>query len=78
MFSDSCYISKINHLKKIVFPFKCQAKIRYNSIGVNAILYNKKDKISCEFGEPQLAVTPGQSIVFYIGDIVYGGGIIEK
>ena len=33
---------------------------------------------SVQFNEPQLSVTPGQSIVFYDEDKVLGGGIIEK
>ncbi|MBW1862294.1 MAG: hypothetical protein JRJ02_07960, partial [Deltaproteobacteria bacterium] len=30
------------------------------------------------FHEPQISVTPGQSVVLYSGDIVFGGGIIER
>ena len=35
-------------------------------------------KVHVHFAEPQRAVTPGQSVVFYAGDTVVGGGIIEK
>ena len=37
-----------------------------------------KEKIYVKFKEPQMAITPGQAIVFYDGDIVVGGGVIEK
>ena len=35
-------------------------------------------KVRIIFDEPQKSVTAGQSMVFYDGDIVLGGGIIEK
>ena len=37
-----------------------------------------KNKILANFNEPQLAITPGQSIVFYNeNEVLQGGGIIE-
>ena len=41
-------------------------------------LYKKNNLYYCDFSEPQLAVTPGQSIVFYDNDTIIGGGIIEE
>jgi tRNA-specific 2-thiouridylase len=34
--------------------------------------------ISVSFSEPQKAIAPGQSVVFYSGEEVVGGGIIEQ
>jgi len=53
-------------------------KIRYNHREVRAVLLPVKNKIKVKFHEPQFAVTPGQSAVFYQGDMVLGGGIIER
>lgn len=36
------------------------------------------DWVEVRFGSPQRAVTPGQSVVFYDGDVVVGGGVISK
>ena len=54
-----------------------EAKVRYRANPAKAKLYpldNKKAKVV--FEEPQRAVTPGQSLVFYDNDIVLGGGKI--
>ena len=34
--------------------------------------------VRCRFDEPQWAVTPGQSVVWYDGDTVLGGGVISR
>lgn len=52
-------------------------KTRYRSKEVNAYIEEKDGYIIVNFIEPQKGVTPGQSAVFYIDDIVLGGGIIE-
>ena len=74
-----CYVSEINWLvKNISFPCEVHTQIRYNSSVIKAELSQANNQILVQFSEPQTAVTPGQSIVFYEDDIVLGGGIIEK
>ena len=78
LLTTGCYISNINWMKDIIeFPLNCMVRVRYNSQGTEAVLRKKNKKIFCEFKNPQLAVTPGQSIVFYDRDRIIGGGIIE-
>ena len=55
------------------------AKIRYGSREeICRLAYLSDDLLRCEFMNPVRAITPGQAIVFYDGDIVLGGGIIVK
>jgi len=54
------------------------AKIRYRSPEAEAGLKIKNGTIEVLFIHPQRAVTPGQSIVFYKGEAVLGGGTIES
>ena len=57
-------------------PMKVDVKTRYSSKVASATIMQDGDKIKIEFDEPQRAITPGQSAVFYVGDIVLGGGKI--
>ena len=58
-------------------PIEVKAKIRYGAKEAEAILYPEKEGIAkLEFAEPQRAITRGQSVVFYIDDVVIGGGKI--
>jgi tRNA-specific 2-thiouridylase len=64
-------------------PFECEVVIRYRHKSVSSKLKiqkskNNKLKYLVEFSEPQRAVTPGQSVVFYQGEEVIGGGVIGQ
>ncbi|MCY7360845.1 MAG: tRNA 2-thiouridine(34) synthase MnmA [Ignavibacteria bacterium] len=69
----------IEKLDKLDEPVKAKVKIRYNGKGYDAELeQTSEDEIIVTFDSPQKAITPGQSAVFYSGDDVIGGGIIDK
>jgi len=57
--------------------FRCSAKIRYRMSAQDATVYVDDGKTATlVFDKPQRAATPGQTAVFYDGDIVLGGGTI--
>ncbi len=58
--------------------FECQAKVRLKSRAVDAYVEVDDDIVKVMFKEDVFAVTPGQSVVFYQGDRVIGGGIIQE
>lgn len=59
--------------------FECQAKTRYRQPDQACKVELKQDgSARVFFIQPQRAVTPGQSVVFYEGDICLGGGIIQS
>jgi len=57
-------------------PVSITAKVRYKAPEVAAELH-LNDRAEVRFAEPQQAVAPGQSVVFYQGDVVLGGGVID-
>ena len=59
-------------------PRRVQAKIRYRQTEQWATaVQTGPDELRVEFDEPQRAITPGQAVVLYDGDIVLGGGTIQ-
>jgi len=55
------------------------ARIRYNSPEVKAYLTPlDESRVSVLFATPQKSITPGQSVVFYDGDVVLGGAVIDE
>lgn len=65
-------------LDKLTSPIEVEAKIRYAAKPAKALVSPMGENIAVEFHEPQRAITPGQSVVFYNGDILVGGGEIIK
>ena len=58
-------------------PIDVTAKIRYKASEAPATICRDGEWLRVDFEEPQRAVTPGQPVVFYDGDELLGGGIIE-
>lgn len=59
------------------FPYRCKAKIRYRQEEQSCTLLRiEEDKAEVVFDTPQRAITEGQAIVFYDGDICLGGATI--
>lgn len=81
LFYKKILVENVNFIPfdKLDSEMRVTAKLRYRHNEQPAIIrpYDD-DKILIEFDEPQRAPSPGQSAVFYDGDIVVGGGIILK
>ena len=58
-------------------PLRLTAKVRYRQPDQDCTLEPVEGGWLIRFDEPQRAVTPGQSIVFYQGEVCLGGGVIE-
>jgi len=58
---------------------RCSAKIRYNHApqAASAVMTGG-DELAVRFDEPQSAITPGQAVVLYDGNVVLGGGWIDS
>jgi tRNA-uridine 2-sulfurtransferase len=60
-------------------PSTHTAKTRYRQADAPCTLSNaQQDEITVEFSAPQWAVTPGQSVVLYDGEVCIGGGVITN
>ena len=64
---------------RLEHPIKVKARIRYRHPEAEATVNPlDEDSVCVKFAEPQMAITPGQAIVFYDGDTVIGGGTINS
>ena len=78
LYKKEVIVTDINLLlfDEITEKLEVEVKTRYSSKSAKANIIQEGNNIKIEFDEPQRAITPGQSSVFYIDDIVVGGGKI--
>ncbi len=77
---SEAFVSRINWLKYdgISDGMESTTKIRYRDKGALSNLYNQDNGVQVRFYENVKGIAPGQSAVFYEGDDVIGGGIIQR
>jgi tRNA-specific 2-thiouridylase len=81
LYGKTLLASELNmiSLEKITKSLKVKARIRYKHREAEALVTPMdSQKVRVEFERSQRAITPGQSVVFYDGDTVVGGGIIDR
>jgi tRNA-specific 2-thiouridylase len=80
LFSRSLVASDWNWiaLPTLTEPIRCKAKARSRMVEQPATVFPMDNGLArVEFDEPQRAITPGQAVVLYDGDLVLGGGTIQ-
>ncbi|MBU5331791.1 tRNA 2-thiouridine(34) synthase MnmA [Anaerocolumna aminovalerica] len=81
VYSNKLYAGNLNFMsiEDLEGEMVVDAKIRYSHKGSKCTIRKVgEDKVECVFEEPQRAITPGQAVVFYVGDYVVGGGTILR
>ena len=77
LYTNEVVLKNFNNLLGIeIDNLRVKAKIRYAAKEADATIHLDNGMIKVVFDETQRAVTPGQSLVAYIDDVVLGGGII--
>ena len=79
LYRDQMWVSKVNYPRGSPPDDSAEitVKIRYKAEESPAVLYPRAGGALVCFRQPQRAVTPGQAAVFYQGDTLLGGGVIE-
>lgn len=80
LFSDSLVAEDVNLISvpDMPEPMRVAAKIRYRHPEQPAVAWTEGGRLFVRFDEPQRAVTKGQAVVLYQGDVVVGGGTITE
>lgn len=81
LFASALEAGKLDWVNRhpLTVPLRCAAKIRYRQPDQGCVVEPLDDgRCRVTFDQPQRAVTPGQSVVFYQGEECLGGGVIER
>ena len=80
LYRDSLWASRVNYVlgRPPEGPVEVSVKIRYKAEEAEATLHPRPNEALVCFDRPQRAVAPGQAAVFYQGDVLLGGGVIER
>lgn len=81
LYSDSLLASSLSFTTKVPQPnkFTCTAKFRYRQPDTEVdVEILEDDKVKVVYKNLVRAVTPGQAVVFYDGDVCLGGAIIDE
>ena len=78
LYSRGMEVENLNFLDEMEEKEELNVKIRFHHKGARAVVYKSLDACRVEFLQPQKAVTPGQSAVFYRDRRVLGGGVITR
>lgn len=81
VYFPECTVQRVNwvSIAQPEAPIPVEVQVRYRTKAIAATLFPLADnRVRIVFEEPQFGVTPGQAAVWYEGDRVLGGGIIER
>lgn len=81
LFKDSLVAKDLNWIaiESLGGQLEVTSKIRHTTEESTALISPLEDgRVLVKFKEPQRAIAPGQGVIFYQGDVVIGGGIIES
>lgn len=81
LYHDELTASGLNWIaiETLINPIEVEARVRYRHQESECVVFPLSDsQVRVKFKEPQLAITPGQTIVFYQRDSVIGAGTIDS